>query len=258
MILRWFNNISVSKGSNKLYFFIGESNSGGIAENLDALPQELEETDIIQIWDNVENTSFKNLKIGDPDSNNLLGHTGLESYVGNTHGWELQLANRTKSGDLNGSNVFLCKCGQGGSKVENWVDDVLYQGINARTVFESRAANAIAEISNINSFPTTIYVFFSLGFNDAVAQTDGVVWKSKVQTMLTNIRSTLGNVPIYGTRITRVNPTYQAIDDAIQELGNELSYFTSIQTSDVSMRDALHWDYLGMKKIADRMINYTI
>jgi hypothetical protein len=237
---------------NILLVFIGESNSGGYAENDSATSDELSENALVQIWDNkvytspTTGTAFLNLKISNPNSNNLIGHNGFEAYVGVTHGWELELGNKAKTDYFN-RNIYLVKCGQGGSKVTNWVDEVDY---NLKMV--QRATGTRHYLDSLK-VPYTIHVCFSFGINDAIAYTDSTVFYTKTIQFLTNIRANFGDVQIYWTHIfTR----YAIYDRQFTRISNIYPWFHPIVTAGLPVRvDGNHWTYYSMKKIADIMFS---
>jgi hypothetical protein len=76
-----------------LIIFNGESNSGGYADNSEALPSELAPRPSVQILDNIGLASFLDLDIG---TNNNVDHLGLSNT---SHGWELGLANSVEAGE---------------------------------------------------------------------------------------------------------------------------------------------------------------
>lgn len=238
---------------NHLIVFVGESNSGGYALNSDATSDELSETTLTKIWDNQSNTGFLNLKIGTPGSNNLIGHNGISPGV--THGWELQISNLVKQGFFKG-NVFLCKTGQGGSAVTHWVDGTLYNGVDCWQTFLTRTTGA-KNYMNANEDPYKISVFMSIGINDSGwnPPTDPNAWYTKMLTFCANIRNQLPNAKIYATHIPRLNSNEIGIDNKITQLASDLPYFTAIKTDDATYRDVNHWDYSGVKLIANRMCN---
>lgn len=239
-MISFFSSISGKNEVTHIYF-IGESNSGGIARNVDALSSELDEDPNIQIWDNISNDGFFNLDIG---TNNLLGHAGLESYASNSHGWELQMQNRVS--DL-GTPCFLTKCGQGGSRISQWGTGGTYW-----QTFLTRSNGSKAALQNRN---VNTYVFVSLGINDASDGKDPATWYNEVYTWLVAIKAQTGAIKMGITEIMENDANYVAINAEIDNLVSVLPYLFKVQTSDATQRDSKHWDYAGMKLIADRMID---
>lgn len=223
---------------NKLYIILGESNSGGIASNTSALPSEIGTKSNVQIWDNANNNGFVDLIIGGENANNLIGHTGLESYANTCHGFELFMANY-----INEDIIYLLKAGQGGSKIANWVENSTYYN-----TFCSRM-DALLQVYS----PDIIEVWYSLGINDAIANTNADIWYDNMVEFFERIRIKYGSIQIKATHIMINNSSYQNIDDKITELENNLSYFTAVNVSDCTLRNSNHWDYQGMKLISQRM-----
>jgi hypothetical protein len=229
------------KKQDLLLVFFGESNSGGFALNSNATALELSRTKFVQIWDNTNNDGFENLDIG---TNNLIGHTGLTN--GATHGWELQFANKTRGGAFKRQRIYLCKTGQGGSKVADWLN-----GNGYWQTFITRTTGAMQQLPD-----ASIYVCFSLGINDAIAGTNAATFYTNLTTLCGNIRTQLGSVDILATGIMRNNSNYEAIDDKITEMAAANSWFKRIDIAGAGLRDSNHWNYEGMKLIADRMMSF--
>jgi len=120
-----------------LVVITGESNAGGYALNSEATPEELAPRPAVQILDN-DALVFRPLAIG---TNNLLGHAGLRPTE--THGFELELANRAERWPADRQPVYLVKTGQGGSRIADWAPDGAY----FRT-FRTRVAAARRLLAN--------------------------------------------------------------------------------------------------------------
>lgn len=248
------SNVDVDTVKNLLIIFLGESNSGGFADNNRATTEELAETEVVQIWDNINNDGFENLDVG---TNNLLGHAGLESYISSTHGWELQLANRARSDSIN-YPIYLAKTGQGGSRVANWVGDQSYQGVFPWNTAQVRITGSLNEIQRINGGTTYIYVMMSLGINDAIDNNNPDVFKTKFKQILTNFRNKYGaDVPFFATELMENTANKIANNVRLRQIANSDPYFTLIETGDLDydLRDANHWNYEAVKIISNRMFN---
>ena len=231
---------SSSKKIPKLMVVInGESNSGGIANNSDALAEELGVRKSVKILNN-QTLTFEDLNIG---VNNLLEHTGIFD-VTTLHGWELELANWSDKQTRFQKPVFLLKTGHGGSRISEWKTSGSYY-----TQLINRVSAAKRQLAGEKY---TTVVFFTLGLNDTLTGTDVTVWKSGVKEHFRNLRRMLGpDTPIIMTRFMKEYPVY---NKAIEEICEEVPNTYSINTQDATQKDIYHWDYAGMKLITDRMI----
>jgi hypothetical protein len=229
------------RSAEKILFVIsGESNSGGYALNTEAPGHELGIRSSVKILNNTHLSSFDDLDIG---KNNLVGHTGLPNGV--THGFELELANRAVASPVYNEPCFLVKTGQGGSRIAEWNT----QGMFFKT-FVKRSCAAKKLLEGL-SYRTA--VLFSLGINDALAGTDGGVWKSAVISHLADIREVLGrDTPVI---MTKFMPYYPEYNRMIGEIAEEVGNTYSVYTEDASLRDEHHWDHAGMKLVAGRMLD---
>jgi len=228
-----------------LFIIIGESNAGGIGINSEASTEELTISTKSRIWNNSTNI-FQPIQIG---VNNLLSHTGLEQYFGYRHGFELALMNYSKINQWSGHEIYIVKAGQGGTRVANWTDGVLYLGVNSWTTFQTRTALVLAALSNFN---VTIKIILTLGINDGIDGTDPDTFKTKYKTLISNVRTAIGvNAEVYATQIMS---TYSAINTKIIECESEVSGFHAISVVGAGLQDGNHWSYSGFKTIVDRMV----
>ena len=217
----------------------GESNSGGFALNSEATAEELATRSAVQILDN-DALVFRPLDIG---TNNLLGHAGLKPTE--THGFELELANRAERLPKESLPVYLVKTGQGGSRIAEWAADGRYF-----QTFRSRIAAAKRLLADEQ---VRTVILFSLGINDAIAGTPLEQWKPAVEEHLARLRKEIGgDTPIV---MTRFMPRYAAYNAAIEELCTKVPGTSSVDTLDAPLRDPNHWSYAGMKLVAGRMLD---
>jgi hypothetical protein len=236
-----------------LIVFGGESNSGGIANNSSATTLELGPRNL-KILNNSTLTSFDSLHIG---NNNQVGHAGLEFAFNTGHGFELQLANRYDEGAFGQRQVFLCKAGQGGTVIANWVDGVLYNSIDAYSLFIARVEAAISLIQNQTQQTPIVIMFWSQGINDGGNNVPS--WKTKTKSLFASFRQDLGIIlPIYSTQFQGMG--FNNTDTAIAEIENEISNYKAINTAgaeriDVVAGPNIHWGYLGMKQVTNSIIN---
>lgn len=225
-----------------LVIFNGESNSGGYADNSSALPTELLPRPAVQILDNIGLSSWQDLDIG---TNNLVDHAGLSN--GPTHGWELGLANSVEAGEWWDSKVYLIKTGQGGSKISDWVVGGTYW-----TKFCQRVQAAKTMLQQAGLVPT-IYLWYSLGVNDAIAGTNETTWLADVKETHKRIRGQLGYVPII---MTKFHPETVGVNfnDSIDAYAASDPMVMAIECTGVTLKDQNHWDYGGMKTMAGRFV----
>jgi len=233
--------VIAKNNAEKLFVVInGESNSGGIARNADALPSEIGVRKSVKILNNTTLASFDDLNIG---VNNLIGHTGIPADNG-THGWELELANWAEKQTEYSKPVYLIKTGHGGSRIAEWNTSGFYY-----TTFMNRL-NAAKRLLKGEKYKTV--VLFTLGLNDTLAGTDVTVWKAGVTEHFKNLRRELGaDTPIIMTRFMAAYPVY---NKAIEELCKEIPNTYSVETQDLPLQDTYHWNYVGMKTMTDRML----
>lgn len=231
---------------NTLFVFNGESNSGGIALNSQALSAEIGLRPSVKILNNVTLSSFDTLNIG---VNNLIGHDGLEAYSGLCHGFELELANRAESSDPYYMNpCYLIKTGQGGSQIAQWNNDTnLFY-----TRFLARVTQGKIRMPNPNYRTVVLY---SIGINDAIYGTTTAAFKTGVSAHFVRMRSILGaDTPIIMTQFQSML-SYGTFDTAIAELADEIDNVYCVSSSGAGMRDANHWSYAGMKTVTGLMLD---
>lgn len=252
--------INVSGGSTPppsttplLLIFAGESNSGGLAGNSYATSPELAKRKL-KILNNSTLASFDSLDIG---SNNLTGHNALEYAAADAHGWELELANKVDSGYFGSREVFLCKAGQGGTKIVNWFAGSFYNGsVYSYETFLLRVDSARTIIERETGEEPDIVILWSQGINDA-ADTTG--WKNNQIKVFENIKEDLGfDVPIVVTQFQSISiPAYfnTSISEIAALMTNIYPANTSgAETSQVFAGAGGHWGYTGAKLVADIML----
>lgn len=227
-----------------LFIFNGESNSGGYALNSQAPIDEIGVRNSVQILNNTT-LVFESLNIG---ANNLIDHAGLTNGV--THGFELEIANQADS-VAKYSGVHIIKTGQGGSTISQWGTAGTYF-----TKFAQRV-NAAKELINFSQY--NVAVLFSLGINDAIANTNVTTWKAAVIAHLAELRAVIGrgNVPIVMTEFQGMGAggsAYAAFSTAVQEIASEVPNVFSIDATSAGRRDVNHWNYSGMKTITQRLL----
>lgn len=251
-VLGVITNSSTSSTTQKtLIIFTGESNSGGDAPNSSATSGELAPRSEVQIWHNYNN-NFTNLDIG---TNNLLGHKDLDPEKATvSHGWELQLANRVSDGDLP-NPVYLVKTGQGSTRIAHWAEGATYSTVNPWAKFQARVDSAITYLTATYGQAPRLFIFYSQGINDMNAATATATWKAATKAHLQKIRAKYGStVPIFMTKIYISG--YTTYNTAIDEIAAEEPYTYAVSTSGAtSGSNIVHWDYAGMKLVANNLIN---
>ncbi len=226
-----------------LFVFNGESNSGGFAVNTDATATELSPRPAVKILNNLT-FLFETLQIG---VNNLIDHFGFTNN--SSHGWELGLANRATANAFLDNPIYLVKTGQGGSKLSEWNAGGTYW-----TKFLARIDTARAQLKTAGKIPLP-YVFLTIGINDAIAGTTPAAYETAMIAHIAKIRAKLGYVPILMPRFMSTYSTYNVVLDHLAALD---PFNIVVSTTGATQRDANHWDYAGMKLIADNMINYLL
>jgi len=222
-----------------LIIIAGESNSGGYALNSDATSTELAPRNAVKILNNATLT-FQTLQIG---RNNLVGHYGLDPTT--THGVELELANQAEKLPADCLPIFLVKTGQGGSKICQWASGGAYFD-----TFRERVTAAKKLLIGQQVRPV---VLISLGINDAIACTPIEQWKLEMNDLVWRLRKEVGGEP--PIIMTQFMPRYAQLNSAINQICAEVPSVYSVDTRDVSLRDANHWDYAGMKLVARRILD---
>lgn len=244
----------VSEFDTVLIIFNGESNSGGYAQNEDATEAELAPRSAVQILNNYT-FAFEDLDIG---TNNLLDHYNL-TEGGPTHGWELGLANEVEAHVFPQAQVHLVKTGQGGTQIHEWVEPET--GYQAKLVERVTAAKAILDGQGKTYFPV---LWYSQGVNDAEAPGYTIdYWQEKTMQHLADIRALFSaTLPILMTYIPPSSISgfdrSDLINARIDLIVASDPHTFAVQTADATMRDTNHWNYLGMKLIASRMIDKTL
>lgn len=232
-----------------LIIFSGESNSGGLALNSDALLSELSPIPGVQILNN-SSLTYESLDVG---TNNIINHLGAtaEMNAQTVHGWELGLGNESSQ---YGSQVYLLKTGHGGSVISQWS---VGNGSTYWTKFLQRVNRAKA-LNPSGTFGLSGYkpiLWYTQGINDSLAGTPIPSWKTQTTAHFAKIRAEIPDIPILFTDVT---PLYTAYSTAIQELVTEIPNCYFISATGAPLRDNSHWNYIGMKLISSRLTAKTL
>ena len=231
--------------NKKLFVFFGESNSGGLAPNSSATSQELAPRNL-QILNN-NSFQFEPLDIG---TNNLIGHSQLEYAMYNSHGMELQLANKYDEGYFGSDEVFLVKAGQGGSFIADWeAGDTNY------TTFLSRVNQAI---SLLNIASEDVYFMLSIGINNRGVNTPTATYKAGLKDLVQRVKVDL-NLTTYNLSIMKLdfvtNLNMTDYNQAITEVSSEENVQTFSTLGLTKIPDGYHLDYAGMKDACDAFLS---
>lgn len=230
-----------------LFVFFGESNSGGIAPNSSATLQELAPRNL-QIMNNAT-FQFEPLDIG---TNNLIGHIQLEYAMFNSHGMELQLANKYDANFFPNNEVFLVKAGAGGSKIADWNTGGTYY-----TNFLSRVQNAIDLLFYEN--PINIKFMLSLGINDKGVGTATSVYKAGMKSLIQRIKTDFNLVGNFNLSIMNLEfVTGISMGDyltTISDIATEENVKKFSTSGLTTIADGYHLDYAGMKMATNNFLN---
>lgn len=250
---------NVFKDSNYVVLIVdhGESNGDVAADNTFASAGEKDADPRVQIWQ--PGGYFETLNIG-AGNNQMNGGT-----PGTLHGWELELQNQIAT-YFNNRTVYKIKGGKGGSTMDQWdVGDANYDTLKLRL------KRAIAYLEG-NGKKVALCGWYSQGINDVVAGTPVATWKAATLAFFNNIRSEIGiHFPIIMTELIGDRVTYPAFDtyDAaiIEIAADQKNYVYRVETpqgpSGGSATDSLdgsgiHWQYLGVKAVAQRMLKAMV
>jgi len=230
-----------------VFVITGESNSGGVGDNLDASAEERAPRPGVQIMNLTDGKfGFENLQLG---VNNLRDHYRLEKYYESYHGLELGLANAVDAGAFPGREpVYLIKTGHGGSRVLQWSEG------NETGFWKKFMQRIDAAKRQLPSEPQWV-VWYSLGINDAI---DGAAidpWRENVQRHLKRIKQQLPGAVIVMTQFQAMG--YAETNAAIATLAKQDGDVVAVDSSGTTLRDKNHWDYEGLKTMAARMVEAT-
>jgi hypothetical protein len=233
-----------------LVIISGESNAGGEAENSDATSPELAPRTNVKII-NSYTLLFETLDIG---TNNILDHQDIDDApTSQWHGWELQIANRKDAGTAFGiGTLHMVKTGQGSSTIAQWNDGGTYY-----TKFKDRV-DAAVDILEGQGKTLQLYLIWSQGLNDMVAGTSVATWKAATIAHFEKIRLRYGSVRIIMTQFNDITGT-SAFNTAIAEICAELDDCHYVSTAGAPVKHPVdnpyHWNYSGMKQIADDIVD---
>lgn len=244
-----FSNVFLDSNFVPLILFAGESNPAGDGDNANASAGELDSDPRIQIIQS--NGTFAALNIG--SSNNFAVSSGR-------HGLELELQNQLAT-RFNNRTVYLVKTGVAGTTISQWIAG---QYLDTLT---NRMDNALARINEMGKIPV-IMCFYSQGINDGVAGTNETTWYNATLAYFNLLRNKYGFFPIVMTQLIGDRTTYPQLDaidtKIIQLAADRNNYIYRVPTpqgpiggasTDSIIAGGIHWSYLGLKAITNRMLN---
>jgi carbohydrate esterase-like sialic acid-specific acetylesterase len=244
-------NVFLDSNYAILLLYGGESNGTGVGDNTCASAGELDSDPKIQIMQ--PTGVFEALNIG--AGNNLSGPpSGL-------HGWELELQNLIAT-QFSNRTVYLVKAAKGGSAISQWA----FGSANWDTL-NARMDNALARLNELGKIPV-ICMWYSQGINDAVLGTNETVWATATLELFNNLRMKYGFFPIIMTQLIGDRITYPKLDlidaEILAMASDKNNYIYRVLTpqtvigsscADSIESGGIHWQYLGIKAVADRMAN---
>lgn len=230
-----------------VFVITGESNSGGVGENTDATAEERKPRPNLQIMNLTDGKfGFETMQLG---VNNLRDHYRLDKFYETYHGLELGLANAVDANAFaNRKPVYLIKTGHGGSRVLQWSED------NETGYWKKFMQRINAAKRQLPDDPQWV-VWYSLGINDALDGAPIDLWKQNVQRHLQRIKQQLPGAVIVMTQFQSMG--YAETNAAIAGIADEDACVVAVDSSGTTLRDKNHWDYAGLKVMADRMIEAT-
>lgn len=232
-----------------LIVFFGESNAAGDGDNANASAGEIDADPRVQIIQSAGTLATLDIS----SSNNFAVSAGR-------HGWELELQNQIAA-RFNNRTVYLVKAGVAGTSIAQWVAGQYLD------TFTNRMNNALARINEMGKIPV-ICGWYSQGINDGVAGTNETTWYNLTLALFNTIRNKYGFFPIIMTQLIGDRTTYPQLDaidnKIIQIAADRNNYVYRVPTpqgpiggasTDSIIAGGIHWSYLGLKAIANRMLN---
>lgn len=230
--------------------FLGESNSGGQADNADLSATDIDPFPGIKIY-NIYKNKFEVLHVGVNNQINHYNNTLTDSIRLTDHGWEVGLQHDYKS--YGQSSLYLVKGGQGGSTVDQWEATDTFA-----ILLQQKINGARAQLRAQNKEPVW-YIWFSFGINDALAATDTLTFKDNTLEWLERVRDSLHqNAPVFATEISDMGISgFPSYDRQLDTLASIYDWFYIVPTVGLGREDNNHWNYIGMDTIARRMGRYV-
>lgn len=227
------------------FLFLGESNSGGYALNSELVASEIDANPDLRILNN-STLLLEPLDIG---SNNMLGHTGLESFVSTVHGWEAGIQQHLLT-ETGLSKCYLLKCGQGGSTINQWDQDT--------DAYWLTLAQRVDRFKALVSNPD-FRVWFTFGINDAIAGTDPATWRTATEAWIARVRTLVGvpGLTFYATKLMANSTAKSAINlqlDTIAATDPNFILLDTTNTTTYPLRDTNHWNAAALKLMAQQFL----
>lgn len=214
----------------------GESTGGGRSLNSDTITGEGFVHSNVKILSTTAYT-FSSLQIG---VNNL-------GACGTCHGWELGIANQMDSTDsaFKALPVYLVKRAVGGTKIADWDSSTTIYHNLIRSI-DSGISKLTVALGRDNF---RISYWYGIGINDHINNTNIATFKANVKFHFELLRARYGMFPIF---IFKCPPAYATYNVPLIEICSEIEHCYTIETSDLSMQDAFHWNHNGNKVAAYR------
>lgn len=136
--------------------------------------------------------------------------------------------------------------GRAGSIISEWgVNGTYYRK------FQSRMRAALSLLRKAGKVPL-IYMWYTLGLNDANAGTPEPTWLAGIQELHARMRSEFGYFPIFMPHFMPGANGY-AFNDSIDDYAAADNMLFAVDSTGCTLVDGLHWDYSGMKLLAQRL-----
>lgn len=205
--------------------------------------------------------TFQTLDIDNNDNiknGRLAGNNNIDNYAGvnsENHSFEIGLANQVDAGKFQ-KPVYLVKAAKSGGYISDYLNgpwkDKLQQRMDA----------AVAELKKSGK-TYRITVWGSIGLNDyatggpmGTGVIGGTVYVSRMQSFFSWFRGRYGSDTRfiltkffdYGTYVHPYNVHIQTLDDA------DPGVYSIITKGATFMDEDVHWDYAGLKLIAERFV----
>lgn len=239
------------------FIFIGESNSGGFADNSECTALELLPNQFVKHLNN-DTLKLETLKISGNDANNQLGHCGIIEYNGVWHGWEKELGNYARRNELR-FDFYTCKNGQGGSKVAEWLGEDPYVDDDCTVypfeLFQERFTVFKSQLPT--NKPIRYVVLASLGINDLIAGTTAATYETKLKQILLNVRAEVDEekLPIFFTGFNQVLSGIDDYNTAIQNVATDIGNMHVVDMTGADLNiDGIHWADAGETQFVDGVI----
>lgn len=227
----------------------GESNSGGLASNLELFRQEMRAR-TIPIYNN-QTGFFEPLMIG---KNNLRLHFGLEYAQDTAHGMENELANQFGLSRFGNRPVYLVKAGQGGSTTLNWDGSTYY-----RDTLYNRVDRACSLVTAATGKTPVIAFMPSVGINER-SSTSASAYKTNIQGIISGCKLHFsGKRCLFGLMQFQFVGTMSDYNAKLSEIAaSDTNVFVFPTTDCPSIGDGIHLNDFGFRLSGKRFTDSLI